>query len=212
MKNTIYYVNDPMCSWCWGFSDVYEKFINKLDDSFKVKRLIGGLAPDSDVPMNDETKVMVQNAWHAIEKTILDIKFNFDYWESNTPKRSTYPACRAVIAARAQGELFDLKMTMAIQTAYYHHAKNPSEIDILLELAVDMGLDSDLFKKDIISAKTQEILLDEIKQARMMKANSFPSIILQINQSFYPISIDYLDEKKMLTELEQLLQKKRSTL
>jgi len=212
MKNTIYYVNDPMCSWCWGFSDVYEKFINKLDDSFKVKRLIGGLAPDSDVPMNDETKVMVQNAWHAIEKTILDIKFNFDYWESNTPKRSTYPACRAVIAARAQGELFDLKMTMAIQTAYYHHAKNPSEIDILLELAVDMGLDSDLFKKDIISAKTQEILLDEIKQARMMKANSFPSIILKMNQSFYPISIDYLDEKKMLTELEQLLQKKRSTL
>ncbi len=212
MKNTLYYVHDPMCSWCWGFSDVYAKFINKLDNSFEVKRLLGGLAPDSDVPMNDETKVMVQNAWHAIEKTIPGIKFNFDYWESNIPKRSTYPACRAVIAARAQGELFDLKMTKAIQTAYYHYAKNPSEIDILLELAVDVGLDSDLFKKDIISAKTQEILLDEIKQARMMKANSFPSIILEMNQSFYPISLDYQDEKKMLIELEQLLQKKRTTL
>lgn len=201
-----------MCSWCWGFSDVYAKFINKLDNSFEVKRLLGGLAPDSDVAMNDETKVMVQNAWHAIEKTIPGIKFNFNYWGANVTKRSTYPACRAVIAARTQGELFDLKMTKAIQTAYYHYAKNPSEIDILLELAVDVGLDSDLFKKDIASVKTQEILLDEIKQARMMKANSFPSIILEMNQSFYPISIDYQDENKMLTELERLLLKKRSTL
>ncbi|MCU7836572.1 MAG: DsbA family protein [gamma proteobacterium symbiont of Taylorina sp.] len=205
MKIIIYYVHDPMCSWCWGFTETYEKFIGKLDDQFEVIRLLGGLAPDSNEPMNYKTKVMVQNAWHKIERTIPGIKFNFDYWKLNSPRRSTYLACRAVIAARLQGELFDVKMTKAIQTAYYKNAQNPSDMNILLQLAVDIGLNINRFKEDINSPDTQEILLSEIKQTHSLKANSFPSLIQKNNQSLYIIPIDYLDENVMLKSIQPVL-------
>ena len=202
MKKIIYYVHDPMCSWCWGFSETYHKFIEKLDDQFEVKRLLGGLAPDSDVAMDDKTKAMIQSAWYKIEKTIPGVKFNFDFWALNIARRSTYPACRAVIAARSQGEQFDIKMTTAIQTAYYKNAKNPSDMVILLELADNIGLDTDLFTKDIDSPETQATLLSEIKYARSLNANSFPSLIQKNNHSIDSIRIDYLDQNVMLDAIQ----------
>lgn len=205
--STLYYIHDPMCSWCWGFTQTYEKFIEKLGDRFEVKRLLGGLAADSDEPMNDETKNMVQNAWHKIEKTIPGKKFNFDFWQLNTPQRSTYPACRAVIAARTQGEEFDAKMTRAIQTAYYQKAQNPSDVSILLELAGELGLDKTLFKKDILSSEIQDVLLYEIKFSRSIRAKSFPSLILNTHQSLFPIPIDYCDENTMLKAVDSICSK-----
>lgn len=205
--STLYYIHDPMCSWCWGFTQTYEKFIEKLPERFEVKRLLGGLAADSDEPMKDETKIMVQSAWHKIEKTIPGKKFNFDFWQFNTPRRSTYPACRAVIAARTQGEEFDVKMTSAIQTAYYQNAQNPSDINTLLGLAGELGLNKTLFRKDINSPKIQEILLHEIKLSRSIRAKSFPSLILNTHQSLFSIPIDYCDENNMLKTVDSICSK-----
>jgi len=204
MKPTLYYIHDPMCSWCWGFTKTYESLIEQLNGKVEVKRLLGGLAPDSDEPMPDKTKTMVLSAWHKIEKSIPDVTFNFDYWQLNTPRRSTYPACRAVIAAREQGEQFDLIMTKAIQTAYYINAQNPSDFSVLLSLAIEIGLDADLFTNDINSPRVYEILLNEIKQARSLTVNFFPSIVIKNNQSVYSIPIDYLDAKTMLNAIKMI--------
>ena len=205
--STIYYVHDPMCSWCWGFSRAYAGFIEKLGEQFVVKRLLGGLAPDSDLPMDDKTKLMVQNAWQSIEKNIPGVKFNFDFWTSNIARRSTYPASRAVIAARNQAELFDVKMTSAIQAAYYKNAQNPSDIDVLSGLAEELQLNMDVFMQDINSADTQLILLSEIKQARNLNVRSFPSLIQQTKQSFYSIPIEYLEEDIMIKAVHSNLLK-----
>jgi protein-disulfide isomerase-like protein with CxxC motif len=51
MKTTLIYVHDPMCSWCWGFADVYEELLEQLPPEVEIRRLLGGLAPDSDAPM-----------------------------------------------------------------------------------------------------------------------------------------------------------------
>ena len=56
MKAKLYYVHDPMCSWCWGFSSALTGLLQKLPQDIKVIRLLGGLAPDSDIPMPDSMK------------------------------------------------------------------------------------------------------------------------------------------------------------
>jgi len=204
-STTLHYIHDPMCSWCWGFSKTYANFLSSLDTSIIVKRLLGGLAPDSDEPMSDDVRKIVLNAWHRIEKNIPGVKFNFDFWEVNAPRRSTFPACRAVIAARNQGQQYDEIMTKAIQTAYYLNAKNPSDLSVLTELAREIGLNVNNFEEDIYSSITQKALLNEIEQAHRLKANSYPSLILKKDQSIWPIPIDYNDEKPMLETVGLLL-------
>ncbi len=177
MKTELFYVHDPMCSWCWGFAGVAKQLFNFLPEQITLHRLLGGLAADNDQIMPPEMQSSIQQNWLRIEKKISGVKFNFDFWQVCKPRRSTYPACRAVIAARMQGDEYDEMMTARIQQAYYKNAKNPSDIDTLVELAAGLGLDQHRFTHDLSASRTQNILMDEIQHSRELHADSFPSLV-----------------------------------
>ena len=71
----------------------------QLADKLNIHYALGGLAPDSDVPMADEMQTMLQQIWSRIHQQ-LGTEFNFEFWKNCQPKRSTYPACRAILVAR----------------------------------------------------------------------------------------------------------------
>ena len=127
MSNILYYAYDPMCSWCWGFRPVWEELQARLPAEVRVQPILGGLAPDSDQPMAPDMQSHLQDTWRRIEQRIPGTSFNFAFWENCSPRRSTYPACRAVIAAGAQGPGQESNMVLAIQRAYYQQARNPSD-------------------------------------------------------------------------------------
>jgi len=102
--DTLFYVHDPMCSWCWGFAPTFETVLSELPNSVKVNHLLGGLAPDSNDPMPESMQLSLQQTWQRIAEVIPGTEFNFDFWTQNAPRRSTWPSCRAVIAARRQSQ------------------------------------------------------------------------------------------------------------
>ena len=206
MKNILYYVHDPMCSWCWGFSKTYSELLKKLPSDIEVQRLLGGLAHDSDVPMYKLTQEQIKSNWTRIEDTISGVKFNFEFWEKCIPRRSTYPACRAVIAAREQGEQYDVLMTKEIQNAYYHDALNPSDDSILIKLVEKLNLDIEKFETDFLSNETQTIFSNEMRQARELYVESYPNLVLQIKSGeTFTISLDYNNSEVMFNEIKQKL-------
>jgi putative protein-disulfide isomerase len=201
MKTTLIYVHDPMCSWCWGFSDVYQQLVEQLPEEVDVLRLLGGLAPDSDVPMPESMQAMLQQAWQRIETMIPGKQFNFDFWNQCVPRRSTYPACRAVIAAREQGDQYDVIMTQAIQQAYYQQARNPSDDATLIELAGEIGLDQQRFASQLLDTKIHQQLLDEINTARSIGIDSFPSLVLEHGGQYYPVLSNYTNVDHILNQI-----------
>lgn len=161
-----------MCSWCWGFAPT----INELRRSYPVKIVLGGLAPDSDAPMADETRAYVQQAWRDVAATT-GAEFNFDFWTQCAPRRSTYPANRAVVLARRQG--LEWQMLKAIQHAYYLQARNPSDAPVLADLASEIGMDRDQFLAQLGAESTQSELEQDFELRASIGANSFPSIALR---------------------------------
>jgi putative protein-disulfide isomerase len=198
MSTTLYYVHDPMCSWCWGFEPVRRKLFAELPENISVKRLLGGLAPDSALPMPEDTCLYLQATWRKIQQSIPGTEFNLDFWSLCHPRRSTFPACRAVIAARQQGAIYDEKMTHEIQLAYYTKALNPSNNDTLIALAEQIGLQIVEFSISLTSDRTQQELLSEIRLSRQLQAVSFPSLILKTADVQIQTPIDYLNSNKML--------------
>lgn len=201
MKAILYYVHDPMCSWCWGFSRVLGELTENLPGEIEVHRLLGGLAPDSDSPMPDFMQQQIKNTWSLIEDTIPGVKFNFDFWEKNIPRRSTYSACRAVLAARQQGDVFDIKMTKAIQHAYYQEARNPSDDSTLIALAEEIGLNQEIFTRAYQSEEINQLLIKEINQSRTMFIESYPSLLLVNEDKEILINIDYNDYLPMYQQI-----------
>ena len=82
--------------------------------------------------MPAEMRQRISGHWRTIHE-MLGTEFNFDFWAKCKPRRSTYPACRAVIAAEYQN--MGAEMTNAIQHAYYLRAMNPSDLETLEMLA-----------------------------------------------------------------------------
>ena len=201
MNPTLIYIHDPMCSWCWGFTKVYHQILEQLPQEIATMRLLGGLAPDTDEVMPETTRQMIKDNWQRIHQVIPGVEFNYDFWTRCEPRRATYPACRAVIAARNQGNDFDLIMTAKIQRAYYLEAKNPSENSTLIELADEVGLDTEGFSRDLISAETHQFLNQEINQTRSMGINGFPSLVIKSDERYQQILTNYNDAAPMLEQI-----------
>ncbi|MCP4390302.1 MAG: DsbA family protein [Gammaproteobacteria bacterium] len=204
MQNILYYVHDPMCSWCWGFEPTRQKLFAALDGKMEIRRLVGGLAPDSDVPMPEPMRAMLQQTWQRIEQMIPGTRFNFDFWQKCHPRRSTYPSNRAVLAARAQVEEYDALMTARIQRAYYLEARNPSDNATLIELATDIGLETESFAGALVAAATQQQLTEEIEASRAMGIDSFPSLAVQKADRLFHIGLSYTDPEAMLEQIESI--------
>ncbi len=190
-----------MCSWCWAFKPIWDSVKEALLGKVEVDYLLGGLAPDSNQPMPIETREYVKGNWKRIQEMIPDTRFNYDFWTSCEPKRSTYPACRAVICAKQQHPDFENLMIYGIQKSYYLEAQNPSNEDVLIDLAEKLGLNTSKFEIDLKSSQVNEILLDEIKLTRSMDINSMPSLALKINSTLKGIDIDYLDANYIVKQI-----------
>lgn len=204
MRATLYYVHDPMCSWCWAFAPTLEELLEKLPPEIEVKRLLGGLAPDTDEPMPEAMREQLQLTWQRIEQTVPGTRFNFDFWRRNTPRRATYPACRALLAARQLG--MEKAMLNSIQEAYYRQARNPSDKETLVELAREIGLKAGAFEAVLESEETAQQLEEEIRLARSMGADSFPSLVLKIGDNHWPVPIDYNNSDNMLANIEWMFE------
>ena len=204
MPKTLYYAHDPMCSWCWAFRPSLNVLIEKLPKEINIIRLLGGLAPDSNISMPENIREYVLQNWRAIEKKVPETKFNYDFWEYCKPRRSTYPACRAVIAAREQKNKFDAAMTLAIQKAYYLQARNPSDYETLIELAGEIGADKNKFSKDVTSPDINKILKEEIQQSESLDLKSLPSLLFINGEKKIKIEPDYLDAEAMLNKIKLL--------
>ncbi len=204
MKQLIY-IHDPMCSWCWAFRPTLDELLRLLPEGVNYRRLLGGLAPDSSEPMPDALRTTLQATWQKIQQRLPETRFNYDFWLNNTPRRSTYPACRAVIAAREMEREKEDSMILAIQQAYYLQARNPSDDETLIQLADEIGLDAAGFEQDLNSPKTQKILACEIAEASQLGIRSFPSLLLQSDEKSWPITVDYSTAESMLKTIHRIL-------
>lgn len=187
----LYYVHDPMCSWCWGFKPTWKKIEKSLQGDIEIRYVLGGLAPDSNEPMPAEMQNTIAGYWKKIQSHIPGTQFNFDFWDQCKPRRSTYPACRAVIAAKKQNPESEKAMILAIQNAYYLNARNPSDNSTLIDLAKQLKLDVKQFEQDLESTETSQQLEKDILFSRQIGAQGFPSMILENNGLYQTMPLDY---------------------
>lgn len=205
--STLYYIHDPMCSWCWGFRKVSDEVFAAVKDQVKIEYIVGGLAPDSDTLMPVEMQQSIRSNWQRIQQEIPGTEFNYDFWTKCQPRRSTYPACRAIIAAGMQADITKQKehesaMLLAIQQAYYLHAENPSDLTTLCHLAENMKLDAKRFLADMQSESCQQRLKQQLNFCREMGVYSFPSLLIKRPEAEASLlQIDYNDSQKVIDQI-----------
>lgn len=197
------YVMDPMCAWCFAFQPELEHFL-KQHSTATVEWIMGGLAPDNDEPMDENLKQTISSYWHQIEK-VSHVTFNHSYWELNTPYRSTYQACRAVISAESMVATSSEQMVKAIQSAYYSEAKNPSLNETLIDCAKSLSLNESEFELKLKSKETEQQLQDHLHLAAHLQVSGFPALFyISENNQAYPLALGYCKSEALSKRLAQV--------
>lgn len=201
-KATLYYIYDPMCSWCWGFKPVWDRVKTELAERLEIVYVLGGLAPESHEPMPLEMCESLQQTWRRVSE-VCGVAFNFDFWTRNTPMRSTYPACKAALVAREYGK--ELAMYERIQRYYYQEAGNPSVYENLYDLAQELDMPRETFAERIHSPEVDDQLYREILFAEQLGAQGFPSLILKLRDDTHYIQPNYTEVDENIRKIYGLI-------
>ncbi len=202
---TLIYAHDPMCSWCWAFAPTWQQIESQLPAGIQAQVILGGLAPDSQEPMPEQMQQHLQGVWRQIAERVPGTRFNFDFWTSCSPRRSTWPACRAMIVAEQLQSGTGKKMSTAIQHAYYLNAQNPSDDDTLFSLADDLGLDVADFSKALHSPETRAIHQQQMALCQSLGIQGFPSLALTIDKQAQRVALDYNSAAVTIDHLESIM-------
>jgi len=211
MNNTaeLIVAHDPMCSWCWAFSNTLQTIEDSLPEHVNTTMLLGGLAPDSDQPMPADMQHHLSNVWKQIEQHVPGTEFNHDFWTVCSPRRSTWPACRAMIAADTQRPGAGRQMSKAIQHAYYLNARNPSDDSTLLSLAEELQLDKDQFIAALHSDTTKAEHNRQMQLCQQLGIQGYPSLVLVTSDgesnSAQRVALDHNSADTTLNHLNELL-------
>jgi putative protein-disulfide isomerase len=197
---TLLYIADPMCSWCWGFRTVRDRVLAAMPVGTPLRYVMGGLAPDSAEPMDEDTQGYVRQAWKTVEQTT-GASFNWKFWDDCQPRRSTYPACRAVLLAENLRAGAGALMFDRIQQAYYQEARNPSDTEMLVALGEELGFTDGAFERELDSPATQALLKADLEFRRTLNVHSFPTLILESGGERIVLTEGYSDAEQVLAHL-----------
>lgn len=192
MTATLHYIHDPMCGWCYGAAPL----IQAARLIVEVKAHAGGM-------FVGETRQPISSAFREfilpLDRSIAERTgqpFGRAYVDGllcdGSAVLDSEPLIAAMLAAQRFGDGIELDMLARIQRAHFVEGQRVAETDVLIQLAVDVGLNSLLFEQAFCAVVVNETKLHIAETQRFMGragARSYPALLLEREGISTPVDI-----------------------
>ncbi len=175
-KDTLIYIGDPMCSWCYGFGPELEKLVEK-NPQLVLKIVTGGLRADGTEKFS-ELGGFLKSHWQEIHHRT-GLPFKYDILQNQELYYNTEPACRAVISVRILKPAIEMAYFRALQNSFYADNMNPISTQTFVQLAKEFKIDAELYLKTFQSDKAKQWTRDDFKMAKNLGVRGFPSLLFK---------------------------------
>lgn len=207
------YVGDPMCSWCYGFGKELSALSVRHPD-LPIDIIVGGVRAGATDLLDDSGKQFRLGHWARVEQNS-GLPFNREaFLARQNFVYDTEPICRAVVAARQIApQASQLAVFRALQNAFYVDGLDTTDGAVLAQVAVaaleKLGHvhDAASFQKEWSAAATIAATRAEFAQARAIGINSFPALLLEVDDQLVEISPGYAHVDQLDRQLNAVLQK-----
>ncbi len=204
-QDTLFYIGDPMCSWCYGFAPEIIEIKEKLPKNVVFQTVLGGLRPNGTETMADLGDFL-KHHWEEIE-SLTGQPFKYDILEQKTFTYNTEPACRAVLTARKLNPEQELVFFKAVQTAFYKDNKNVHDIQTYLDIAKSLNFDTKQFAIYFNSPELKEATYADFYLSAEMGIRGFPSIVFKKGEKLHLISNGYQKADVILNQISLITSK-----
>lgn len=198
-NDTLIYVGDPMCSWCYGFSPELDK-VRAAFPNVPFEMVMGGLRAGGTETMG-ELKDFLYDHWIDVQKASGQ-KFNFSILDQRDVLYDTEPACRAVIVANKLKPGVGYEFFKSVQESFYVQNNLPADIDTYIHIGERFGIDPELFHKRFKDKQAKADSYSEFDLANAMGVKGFPSLIAKIDGKLYLVTNGYRKSDEIIKLLK----------
>ncbi len=193
--DTLIYIGDPMCSWCYGFTPELQK-VKAAFPNVHFKMVMGGLRAHGQESM-EELSGFLWEHWQEVQKASGQ-KFNFAILKSSNFYYDTEPACRSVCLVRMLYPEKEYAYFTALQYTFYHENLDPTEMETFVKVLKDMHLDPKEFEKQFRKQDAKDAVEQDFQAAAALQATGFPSLFAIINGKYYKATSGYQKAEKLI--------------
>jgi putative protein-disulfide isomerase len=172
----LFYVLDPMCSWCWGFSLVFAEIIRRYEDRMPIELMMGGLRPGNTQPFDAQKRATTLKHWQAVHARTGQ-PFDFSFRMSSGFIYDTEPASRAIKVVQQMARPKERAYLHSLQAAFYMENRDVTRDEVLSEIAQEKGLDRAIFHEIFHDPTLKKTLREEFARARKWGVDGFPALL-----------------------------------
>ena len=201
----IIYVGDPLCSWCYGYSEELEKLKNHFTD-LEFQIVVGGLRPFTETPMEPHLKRFLKKHWREVNERS-GLPFSYDILEEGSEfVYDTEKPCRAIVAMRHLNPEGEMTFFKRVQQAFYRDNKDTNLIETYFSLLSEFAVSEAAFEAKFNDEKIKKETRQDFAWSREVGASSYPTTILQHNQRLWAISIGYNTADNLIPHTVNILE------
>ena len=210
-ENSLVYVGDPMCSWCYGFGVPLHQLLEQLP-GVPLAVVLGGLRAYNQEVMPDTLKSTLHHHWEEVTKRS-GKPFGTGQFDREGYIYDTEPACRAVVAIRTHVAEHTLAMYHAVQHAFYAMGRDITQTSVLADVwqelvdsrqigDIDFSRDAfvSAFESDIIQTHTR----NDFAMVQQWGIRGFPALIAVVNGEAQLVANGYTETDEMLQRVQQV--------
>ena len=203
MKEVIY-VGDPMCSWCYGFTNVIQGLRSKFKDGANFRLVMGGLRPDGTHVADENYTTFLRGHWQEIEERTGQ-PFRLSILDRTGWIYDTEKACRAVVAIRRLAPERQWEYFAAAQKSFYHDNHDPNDPTSFARIAERFDIASADFLEAYQDSETVAATHEDFRWARTSGVNSFPTVLVRDDRGLAALTIGYRPLEMLERPLETWL-------
>ncbi|WOK04669.1 DsbA family protein [Imperialibacter roseus] len=206
-KDTIIYIFDPLCGWCYGFSGTIVDLFNKRKEDFDFEVVVGGMITGTRIAPFSTMHGYVSSAYKRVEE-MTGAKFGEPYLNELLPSgalMNSEPPSRAVVTFRSFLPDQVVPFAHALQKKQYLEGRDFADNTVHEELAVQFGLDPKAFIEKFESEEMKYQTTQDFQWSNSAGVKGFPTVVLKNDQGYYLISNGFrpLDEVEKVIETIQ---------
>lgn len=200
----IFYIADPMCSWCWGFAPVIAEIARKAADRAVLRVVVGGLRPGTTGAMTEQSKSSIRHHWEQVQAETGQ-PFSFAFFDREGFVYDTEPACRAVVAVRSLLPDAALDYLRAVQCAFYVDNRDVTRAGELARIGEPFGVDADRFAALFAAGEVVEATRADFAVAPALGLTGFPSVVVADGNRYAVLTVGYQPFSALEAPLERWL-------
>lgn len=201
----LYYVTDPMCAWCYGFTPIIRRLRALWYGRLTVQVLVGGLRHTPQEPLTPDEKGRLAVSWHRAQGKS-QLPFDYSFFLKDHSVYDTEPACRALLTVRHLRPNLALEVLRALHSAFYADGLDISRTEVLVRVLQPFGIDENLF---LAVFETEEIYRQTQQEFQLIESwgvSTLPSVYLDHPQGPRLIARGYCDLPHLEEQLLQALE------